>query len=308
MDEPVDEDSFHNKDLHPSKSPDTQSDGKLMCVEIEFAWLVEEGKYCLGVDEFDWKFVWDYASPALRELLRKGRSSIWKKGGMIVRREVIDEFEIKCEDVAAKLKRGIRRKEMAEVIAAHRVLPYSTAVKKLLVPKKPSPETQLNDASHLDASQKNEPVAKASTESPGCAPAKNASSKTSGKSKTNRKKYKHLNEQEKELAWLYEESILQSAFDGVDIEFVEKYASPGLQTMILAHKSRSSSRWQASLVRQTNPKVKKEFERMREAVKEWLYSGNRRDKTRDVLPSRHSMTASEFKRQMETHAAQAATT
>jgi hypothetical protein len=48
-----------------------QSDTLLNAVEMELIWLGEESMYCLVCPEFQFDFIYEYASPALKAKLRK---------------------------------------------------------------------------------------------------------------------------------------------------------------------------------------------------------------------------------------------
>jgi hypothetical protein len=49
----------------------SQSDNVLNEVELELNWLGEESMYCLSCPEFQFDFIHEYASPALKVELRK---------------------------------------------------------------------------------------------------------------------------------------------------------------------------------------------------------------------------------------------
>jgi hypothetical protein len=48
-----------------------QPDNKLNEVELELIWLGEESMYCLVCPDFQFDFIYEYASPALKAELRK---------------------------------------------------------------------------------------------------------------------------------------------------------------------------------------------------------------------------------------------
>jgi hypothetical protein len=118
----------------PSDTPQTppdeffQSDNVLNEVELELNWLGEESMYCLSCPEFQFDFIYEYASPALKVELRKlswDDQSEMEKLKQIVRmddRLVSRRFDFVRNYIRKVLGRGFRRQRMRTVIAELRLL------------------------------------------------------------------------------------------------------------------------------------------------------------------------------------------
>jgi hypothetical protein len=105
-----------------------QSDNVLNEVELELNWLGEESMYCLSRPEFQFDFVYEYASPALKVELRKlsqDDQNEMDKLKQIVRMSdwlVSQRFEFVRKYIRKVLRRGFRRERMRIVIAELRLL------------------------------------------------------------------------------------------------------------------------------------------------------------------------------------------
>jgi hypothetical protein len=91
-------------------------------LEMEFLWLGEESMYCLGVSSFDLKFIWHYASAALRVKLRQ--LSPGDPIPQIIRKDdalVEKRFAFLREEVRSEMNAGYRRPRMKYVIAILRI-------------------------------------------------------------------------------------------------------------------------------------------------------------------------------------------
>jgi hypothetical protein len=105
-----------------------QSDNVLNEVELELVWLGEESMYCLSCPEFQFDFIYEYASPALKVALCKlsrHDESETEKLQQIVRMEdwlVTQRFDFCRNYIRKKLGRGFRRRRMGTVIAELRLL------------------------------------------------------------------------------------------------------------------------------------------------------------------------------------------
>jgi hypothetical protein len=105
-----------------------QSDNVLNEVELELIWLGEESMYCLSCPAFQFDFIYEYASPALKVELRKlskDDQSEAEKQKQIVRMKdwlVSRRFDFVRKDIRKKLVRGFRRQRMRIVIAELRLL------------------------------------------------------------------------------------------------------------------------------------------------------------------------------------------
>ncbi|EEC43040.1 predicted protein [Phaeodactylum tricornutum CCAP 1055/1] len=109
--------------------------------EMELLWLGEESMCCLYRTEFDFDFVWEYASESLRMELRKFSpdSSENQKIMQIVRTEDIiigKRFTILREQVRLALGKGFRRPMMKSVIADLRLQQRDSKL-KVFPPLKP---------------------------------------------------------------------------------------------------------------------------------------------------------------------------
>jgi hypothetical protein len=105
-----------------------QSDNVLNEVELELIWLGEESMYCLSSPEFQFDFIYEYASPALKVELRKlsrDDQSETEKVKEIVRVDewlVFRRFDFVRKYIRNMLRRGFRRERMRTVIAEVRLL------------------------------------------------------------------------------------------------------------------------------------------------------------------------------------------
>jgi hypothetical protein len=105
-----------------------QSDNVLNEVELELIWLGEESMYCLSCPEFQFDFIYEYASPALKVELRKlsrDDQSETEKVKQIVRMDewlVSRRFDFVRNYLRNMLRRGFRRQRMGTVIAELRLM------------------------------------------------------------------------------------------------------------------------------------------------------------------------------------------
>jgi hypothetical protein len=105
-----------------------QSDNVLNEVELELSWLGEESMYCLSCPTFQFDFIYEYASLALKLELRKlsrNDQSETEKLKQIVRMDewlVSRRFDFVRNYIRKKLRRGFRRQRMGAVIAEVRLL------------------------------------------------------------------------------------------------------------------------------------------------------------------------------------------
>jgi hypothetical protein len=105
-----------------------QSDNVLNEVEFELSWLGEESMYCLSCPEFQFNFIYEYASLALKVELRKlsrDDESEAEKVKQIVRMKdwlVARRFDFVRNYIRSMLGRGFRRQRMGTVIAELRLL------------------------------------------------------------------------------------------------------------------------------------------------------------------------------------------
>jgi hypothetical protein len=95
---------------------------------MELNWLGEESMYCLSCATFQFDFIYEYASPALKVELRKlSRDDQSETGKLkeIVRMSdwlVSQRFNFVRIYVRKMLRRGFRRQRMRTVIAEVRLL------------------------------------------------------------------------------------------------------------------------------------------------------------------------------------------
>jgi hypothetical protein len=107
---------------------DFKSDNVLNEIEVELIWLGEESMYGLSCPEFQFDFIHEYASPALKVELRKlsrHDQSETEKLKQIVRMEdwmVSGRFDFVRNHIRMMLGRGFRRHRMRIVIAELRLL------------------------------------------------------------------------------------------------------------------------------------------------------------------------------------------
>jgi hypothetical protein len=104
------------------------SDNILSEVELELIWLGEESMYCLSCPEFQFDFIYEYATSALKVELRKlSRADQSETGKLkeIVRMNdwlVSRRLDFVRKDVRMMLRRGFRRQRMRIVIAELRLM------------------------------------------------------------------------------------------------------------------------------------------------------------------------------------------
>jgi hypothetical protein len=95
-------------------------------VEIELAWLGEESMHCLNTNDFQWDFIYEYASPALKVKLRGLRDDddSKKMAGLVRHWDplVTGRFEVVREHIWGLLRSGFRRLQMKRIIAELRLL------------------------------------------------------------------------------------------------------------------------------------------------------------------------------------------
>lgn len=276
---------------HPQHSPDTQTDGVLSSIEMEYVWLCEESLHCLEGNDVCWSFIYEHASFALRAELRKGTN--------MVRSEVAERMSTKRDSIRAALTiQGYRRPEMKQTIALHRIaLRQGIPVEKLrerMAPSKMVPKKQV--ASTVPAKPK--PPAK---KKPTIHRQQPSTSKSTVQAKANIKailpnvgKSKILTKNESEIAWLLEESMMQNAREGIDYQYVLDNASAPLRTEMERHQRR----WLPRLVRLNRCDVKREFEEERGRIYQLLFSGYRRPETKAALPAGR-VTCSQYKEQQD---------
>jgi hypothetical protein len=105
-----------------------QSDNVLNEIELELIWLGEESMHCLACPEFQFDFIYEYASPALKAEVRKlsrDDQSETRKVKQILRMDdmlVSRRFIFVRKYIRGKLRRGFRREQMKIVIAELRLM------------------------------------------------------------------------------------------------------------------------------------------------------------------------------------------
>jgi hypothetical protein len=113
----------------------------LMPLECELAWLVEEAIYCLrDRTTVHWRFLWKYASPALRVDLRRVCDGGDPSLEQLVRLEdkiVNERFSTLRRDVRRKLLKGYLRPKMEQAIPAERLVSRE-AQEKIRITSAPS--------------------------------------------------------------------------------------------------------------------------------------------------------------------------
>jgi hypothetical protein len=235
-------------------------------IEIEYAWLCEESLHCCGGTRIEWGFVYKHASRALKAQLRDGTE--------LVREQVAEATAQKRKHVRLQLQRGCRRPIMKTSIAFHRLALRRGVSVDSLTQKKCLPPTAGSTVSTKT------PAAKLLVKKP-----------TLKQPDVSHKVPESiLTENEEEIAWLLEESLMQNAADGIDHEYILANASPTLHVAMERH----VRRWLPRLVRLQDVKVKIEFERKRAEIQYLLYSGYRRPETKNVLPT-GIVSASQYK-------------
>lgn len=314
------EDEHYNRYLDPSQSPDTETDGLLSSAEMELAWLCEESCYCFDSEETkeSLSFIYKYASSLLRLLMRKNSNVLMAA----VRVPVQEAFLQKRSEIRESLRAGHRRPEMKKVIAAHRLLlkkPNADVSKLLQPPTKPANWTDdgfplaaaaaprhQRAATALVPTHSNESTVTSSHKPPPSSSSPKSSPKslagptaaTTINSPPNHSSKQYLTPYEWEIAWLMEESQLQSVNEGYDFDFMKNNASPTLRELMKACRNR----WLPRLVRITNAQVHDEFEKTKLEANDWLYRGYRRPETQHVLPGGYT-TSSEYKKTQQEQAA-----
>jgi hypothetical protein len=105
-----------------------QSDNVLSEVELELIWLGEESMYCLSCPEFQFDFIYEYATSALKAELRKLSRADHSETGKLKEIVRIDDWLVSRrldfvrEDIRMMLRRGFRRQRMRIVIAELRLM------------------------------------------------------------------------------------------------------------------------------------------------------------------------------------------
>jgi hypothetical protein len=121
----------HIIDLSEEQTPPDEmvrSDNVLSEVELELNWLGEESMHCLSCPEFQFDFIYNYASPALKVELRKlsrDDQSEAEKVKEIIRSNdllVARRFDFVRKYIRNMLRRGFRRQRMRIVIAELRLM------------------------------------------------------------------------------------------------------------------------------------------------------------------------------------------
>jgi hypothetical protein len=266
---------------HPQCYPDTQTDGVLSSIQIERAWLCEESLHCFGGSQIEWSFVYKYASQALKRQLRDGTELLCD--------QVAEATAQKRKEIRLQLQHGYRRPIMARSIAFHRLalrrgVSVESLGQKRLLPTKAKPTDRsivLNKkpASILPVerlSQKRLPPTKEKPTDSSIVSTKKPASILPFKKQLKTATKPILTENEEEIAWLLEESMVQNVSDGLDYRFILANASPTLRAAMERH----SYRWLPRLVRLHDTKVKAEFELKRAEIRNMLYSGYRRPETK----------------------------
>jgi hypothetical protein len=105
-----------------AEDPLFRDDPVLSSIELELAWLGEESMHSMVAPCFQFNFVWEYASEGLRVELRKVNAGDKTDGQWYT--QVVGEdwlvrrrFEVVREKIRFCLRRGMRREQMANVIA-----------------------------------------------------------------------------------------------------------------------------------------------------------------------------------------------
>jgi hypothetical protein len=114
--------------VHPPPDEVFQSDNVLNEVELELIWLGEESMHCLSCPEFQFDFIYEYASPALKvELLKLSQvdQNEAEKVKQIVRMHdflVSQRFGFVRNYIRTIFRQGFRRPRMGTVIAELRMM------------------------------------------------------------------------------------------------------------------------------------------------------------------------------------------
>jgi hypothetical protein len=125
---PPDESDASEDTQQPPQDEVFQSDNVLSEVELELIWLGEESMYCLSSPEFQFDFIYEYATSALKVELRKlsrDDESETNKLKEIVRIDdwlVSRRLDFVRKDIRTTLRRGFRRQRMRTVIAELRLM------------------------------------------------------------------------------------------------------------------------------------------------------------------------------------------
>ena len=105
-------------------------------LECEVAWLVEEARYCLrDRATVHWRFLWKYASPALRVELRRVQDGGNPSLEQLVRLQdkiVSERFSTLRRDVRRKILKGNSRPRMKQAIDSERLTSWQSQEKKNL--------------------------------------------------------------------------------------------------------------------------------------------------------------------------------
>jgi hypothetical protein len=114
------------------KDPIFTKDKILNAMEMEVLWLGVESMFCLSADEFQFDFIYEYASEALKVEIRKlnRMASGEEKLKQIVRMGdwlIARRFRFLREQIRLNYDKGFRRKMMVPVIAELRLLPEGSS-------------------------------------------------------------------------------------------------------------------------------------------------------------------------------------
>lgn len=104
--------------------------------QIETAWLVEENMYCNRITNVDWTFVMNYASPALRDKLRKipyvGENDDDETLAKLLHNRIeAKRFLIVRREVRRKLLKSVVRKRMQDIVPRLRKATHPLRLQKM---------------------------------------------------------------------------------------------------------------------------------------------------------------------------------
>ena len=297
-------------------------DGMLSSTEIELAFLQEESQHCQKKE--DWNFVWTYASPPLRMQLRRltllrpenyaafetKKLEIRKQLSMGFRRPLMGRImaeyrfttmtnqELTCAPTYEQVFLTKRIAIQSPVITQEKVSRFQlNKNRKSLKRKAPRPRssaateqspptcgaaniqnlTDFNNGRYTGRSHRNFATI--------CSPDLPSAHLQSPQSDNQVPQSLVLYEQEQEVVWLGEESMLDHPDPkGFDFDFVSAHASAMLKARL---STRGSGRWLQRVVRFHDSKVRGEFNIFRVKVRACLYTGFRRPETKEFLPAQH---------------------
>ena len=250
----------------------------LSFTEVELAYLQEESQFCQKREDFN--FVWTYASPQLRIQLRMLT---------LVQPENYEAFEKKRLEIRQQLLVGERRPLMGQIMAEYR-LNFLKRLKRKELTCAPTYEQifgkdykTIQLPIHIQNKAPRHTLARKSPSKPkklnsvvidGTAPISEVVLPRSW----------ILTEEEQEVVWLGEESILDHPDPKhFDFVFVSTHASAKLKTLLPVR----GGRWLPRVIRFHDPKVRVEYSRFRNEVRACLHSGFRRPETKAFLPVDH---------------------